>query len=91
LSIIERIRLTVRNRDYYLSSHAEEEMVEDGFERADVENALLKGVVQKKLTHDPRGTRYRVEGSANDGRPIHVVCRFSEGGSLVIITVYQKV
>ena len=91
LSIIERIRVKVRSRDYYLSSHAEDEMVEDGFERADMENALLKGVVQKKLTRDPRGTRYRVEGPANDDRPMHVLCRFNETGSLIIITVYQKV
>jgi hypothetical protein len=90
MSAIEKIRETIRNRNYYLSSHAEEEMAEDEFERVDVENAILKGLVQKKLTHDPRGTRYRVEGPANDGRLMHVLCRFKEGGPLVIITVYEK-
>ena len=33
VSAIDRIRQKVRDRDYYLSSHAEEEMVDDGFER----------------------------------------------------------
>jgi hypothetical protein len=90
MSAIEKLREKIRSRDYYLSSHAEEEMAEDGFERPDVENAILGGVVQKKLTHDPRGTRYRVEGPANDGRLMHAVCRFKETGPLVIITVYEK-
>ncbi|MGA1865499.1 MAG: DUF4258 domain-containing protein [bacterium] len=35
-----------------------------------------------------RGTRYRIEGSAKDGRTIHVICRFKEYGILIIITVY---
>ena len=73
-----------------MSSHAEEEMAEDGFERTDVENAILTGFIQKKLTHDPRGTRYRVEGPAKDSRLMHVLCRFKEERSLVIITVFEK-
>ena len=90
MSVIEKIRQKVQNRDYYLSSHAEEEMAEDSFERLDVENAILQGFVQKKMTHDPRGTRYRVEGPAHDGRLMHVLCRLKEAGSLIIITVYEK-
>ena len=90
MSGIDQIREKIRIRDYYLSSHAEEELAEDRFERADLENAILTGFVQKKLTNDPRGTRYRVEGSAKDGRLMHVLCRFKEVGSLVIITVYEK-
>ena len=90
MSVIDRIRQKIRQRDYYLSSHAEEEMAEDGFERSDVENAIFKGVVDKKLTHDSRGTRYRIEGPANDGGLMHVLCRFPETGSLIIITVYEK-
>ncbi len=55
MSVIERIREKVRARDYYLSSYAEEEIAEDGFERRDMENAVLRGFVEKNLTHDPRG------------------------------------
>ena len=53
VSTIEKIRAKIKERDYFLSSHAEEEMVEDRLERADVENVILKGRVQKKLTHEP--------------------------------------
>jgi len=89
VSIIERMRQKIRERDYYLSSHAEEEMVEDGFERQDVEAAVLSGRIDKRLTHDARGTRYRVEGAVHDGRLMHVLCRFQTTGSLTIITVYE--
>ncbi len=89
MSVIERIRNKIRNREYYLSSHAEEEMAEDDFDRSDFENAILNGFVQKKLTHDPRGTRYRLEGPANDGRIMYLLCRFKEIGDL-IIKLYTK-
>jgi len=90
MSTIERIRDKIRERDYFLSSHAEEEMADDGFDRADVENAILKGIVRKKLTMDPRGTRYRVEGPAINGRLMEIICRFTEVGPLILITVYLK-
>ena len=63
-------------------------MLDDELERIDVENAILKGRIEKKLTEDVRGTRYRIEGPALDGRMIQVLCRFREGVNLIIITVY---
>jgi hypothetical protein len=71
-----------------MSSHAEEEMLDDNLERKDIENAILKGRIEKKMTHDERGTRYRIEGPTRDGKLIHVICRFREHASLIIITVY---
>jgi hypothetical protein len=88
MASIQRIRQKIIDRAYYLSSHAEEEMLDDRLERDDVENALFKGRIQKKLSEDMRGVRYRIEGSAKDGRLIHVICRFREDANLVIITVY---
>lgn len=63
-------------------------MAADGFERMDVEQAIRKGRIEKKMTHDERGTRYRIEGPAEDDRMMQVVCRFKADSSLVIITVY---
>lgn len=76
------------DRDYFMSSHAEEEMLDDDLERKDVENAILKGWIEKKMTNDERGTKYRIEGLARDERLIHIVCKFRENTSLIIITVY---
>ena len=71
-----------------MSSHAEEEMLDDKLARTDVENAILKGRVEKKLLEDARGIRYRIEGPAKNGKLMHVICRFREDTSLIIITVY---
>jgi uncharacterized protein DUF4258 len=86
--ILRRLRQRILDRDYYLSSHAEEEMLNDDLERADIESAILKGQIEKRLTRDPRGPRYRIEGPSLDDRIVHVVCRFDEEDSLRIITVY---
>jgi hypothetical protein len=88
MASIQRIRQNVVDRAYYLSSHAEEEMLDDKLERNDVENAILRGRIEKKLSEDVRGTRYRIEGPVRDGRVIHVICRLREDANLVIITVY---
>ena len=88
MNILPKIQKGIIVRDYYLSEHAEEEMLDDDLDREDVENAILKGRIEKKMTQDARGTRYRIEGPAWDGRRIHVVCRFREESSLIIITVY---
>ena len=88
MTTLQKIRRKIIDRKYYLSTHAEEEMVNDQLERSDVENAILKGKIDKKFTRDRRGTRYRIEGPAIEGRPIHVICRLRERGDLIIATVY---
>jgi hypothetical protein len=88
MATIERIRAKIHQRQYYLSSHAEEEMLDDGLDRYDIEHAILKGRIEKRLTHDIRGARYRIEGPVPDGRLIHVICRFHVSRNLLIITVY---
>ena len=49
---IQKIRQKVIDREYYISSHAEEEMMDDELERDDIENAILKGRINKKLSED---------------------------------------
>jgi hypothetical protein len=88
MSVIQKIQQRIIDRDYYMSSHAEDEMLDDNLERKDIENAILKGRVEKRMTHDSRGTRYRIEGPALNNQLIHVICRFRESSNLLIITVY---
>ena len=88
MASIQYLRQKIIDRTYYLSSHAEEEMLDDDLERLDVENAILKGRIEKKLSEDPRGARYRLKGPARDGRLIHVIVRFKADAHLIIITVY---
>ena len=88
MAVLQRLRQKIIDRDYYLSAHAEDEMWDDGLSRSDVENAVLKGRMEKKLTEDQRGVRYRIEGRALDGRSIHVICRLDADDNLRIVTVY---
>ncbi len=85
---IQIIRQKIIDKNYYLSSHAEDEMYDDRLNRSDIENTILKGKIIRKLSEDIRGIRYKIEGTAKDGRLVHVICRFKEDGSLIIITVY---
>ncbi len=90
MSLLQRIRQKIIDREYYLSSHAEEELLDDALERKDIEHAILKGQIDKTMTEDIRGTRYRLEGPARNGRSLHVLCRFKEDANLIIITVYAR-
>lgn len=81
---IQRNRKKIIDRTYYLSSHAVEDMLDDELTREDIENAILKGPIEKRLSEDVRGTRYRIEGPARDGRLIHVISRFNEDTDVII-------
>ncbi len=88
-SWIERIRETVRLRQYDMTVHAVEEMAEDGLDIADVEHAVLNGRVERIERDDPRGNKYVIEGMAADGvTRVGVVGRFTGSGRYLIITVY---
>ncbi len=41
MSVIKKIQQRIVDRDYFMSSHGEEEMLDDDLERKDVENAIL--------------------------------------------------
>jgi len=85
---IREIRERIRTKNYELTGHAEEERENDELAIADLRAAILTGGVKTILTDDPRGERYIVQGKAQDGRKIEVVCRFLDSGKLRIITVY---
>jgi len=68
----------------------QEEMVEDGLDIEDVEQAILNGRIARIERDDPRGTKYVVEGIGADGlTPVGSVGRFTSTGRYLIITVYE--
>jgi len=85
---IDKLRDLVRAERYQISVHANEEMANDLLIAIDVENAILNGSITKKLTQDPRGTRYEITGQACDGRSVSVICRIVSGEWLRIVTVF---
>ncbi|HHT9138205.1 MAG TPA: DUF4258 domain-containing protein [Candidatus Wunengus sp. YC60] len=68
--------------------HFFEEMANDNLTFPDIEMAILNGRINRKFTHDPRGTRYEIVGTATDGRDIAVICRIKNTGKLLLVTTY---
>ncbi len=85
---IEKIKQRVLAQEYTISGHANEEMSDDELTAADVEQALLSGMIRRRFSRDPRGTRYEIVGLSLDGRQVAVICRLLETGWLRIMTVY---
>jgi hypothetical protein len=85
----QQIRDRVRTRQYVVTLHAEEEMDADGFSIYDVEHAILGGTLKARQRDPTSGEwKYRLTGSALDGRLMRVIVKLSVTGKLVIITVY---
>jgi len=86
LSKIKQIQLLARDGLYYLTEHAYEEALADGFDVYDVENGLLTGRIRRTW---PKEGKMEVVGQSLDGRPVGVVCRLSKGMKVRVITVYE--
>ena len=76
----------MRNGLYYLTEHAYDESLADGFDIYDVEYGILTGRVRRTW---PREGKYEVVGSALDGRSIGVVCRITQERKVRVITTYE--
>lgn len=87
--ILRTMRDKVREQDYVVTTHADEEMDEDGLTIGDVERAILRGeIVTRQRDQHSRGWKYVLEGGALDSRPVAVVAKLGFTGKLVIITVF---
>lgn len=85
---IDKLRRLIRDQEYDISIHANEEMSNDALMAVDIENAILTGKITKRFTKEARGTRYQVTGQACDGRLVAVICRILNSGWLRIVTVF---
>ena len=89
--ILNQLREKVRNRQYVMTLHAEEEMNDDGFSVFDVESGILTGKIRERqkdqVTYE---WKYLVEGESLAGETIVVVTKISPTEKLVIITVWRE-
>jgi hypothetical protein len=85
VSRITEIQALVRNGLYYLTEHADDEAMQDGFDIYDIENGILTGKIRRAW---PKEEKFEVVGKALDGRAIAAVCRLTQGGKIRVITVY---
>lgn len=73
-----------------MTLHAKKEMEADDLGLDDIKMAVIRGTVSRKLTGDPRGTRYEIKGPSLEGETVHVVGRFTSLGEFRIITVFKE-
>lgn len=87
--IRNRMREKVRNLEYVMTIHAEEEMENDGLSIFDIENGILTGsIVERQKDELTAEWKYLILGKSLDERDIIIVTKLSLTDKLVIITVY---
>ncbi|MBW2554945.1 MAG: DUF4258 domain-containing protein, partial [Deltaproteobacteria bacterium] len=71
---------------YYLTEHADDEAIADGFDIYDIEYGILNGKIRRTW---PKEGKYEISGISLDKRPIGIVCRITVAGKVRIITIYR--
>ena len=86
--IRDRMREKIRDLEYVMTVHAEEEMENDSLSIYDIENAILTGnIIERQQDHETEEWKYLIAGKTIDETDIIVVVKLSVAKKLVIITV----
>ncbi len=87
--ILKQMRECIRYRQYVMTLHAEEEMVDDGLSVFDVEHGILTGrIIERQRDRKTAEWKYLIEGETLAGDGVIVVAKMSVTRKVVIITVY---
>lgn len=88
--ILAKIRALVKQGDYILSIHAENELADENLDEQDLEAAILNGTIVRR-ERDPIGrAKYVIEGKALNGRGLTAVAQFVQTRQIVVIvTAYE--
>ncbi|BAU14359.1 hypothetical protein LEP3755_49060 [Leptolyngbya sp. NIES-3755] len=79
----------IRQRQYVMTLHAEEEMEDDGLFIQDIEQGILTGIIlERQRDRNTDEWKYRIRGVTLDNTDVEVVAKLGATGSVVIITVY---
>jgi hypothetical protein len=87
--ILKEMRDNIRNREYIMTIHGEEEMDNDSLSIYDVERCILTGrILERQKDEDTAEWKYRINGKSLHNGKLEVIAKLSPTGKLVIITVY---
>ena len=87
---LDRIRVLVRQGEYILSIHAENELADDRFTEQDLEAAILNGEIIRRERDRIGRPKYVVQGTALDRRGMTAVVQLLQTRQLVVIvTTYE--
>ncbi len=85
--ILTKMRDKIRERQYVMTIHAEEEMNNDSFSIYDIEQCILTGkIVERQKDNLTAEWKYRINGHIVDDSEAEVIAKLSPTGKLVIIT-----
>ena len=86
---VKWVKTLVRQRRYKTSHHAEVEREAETITIDAIKAAILNGELLEDYPDDPRGHSCLVLGTAEDGRPLHVVLTIlTQIAEVLIITIY---
>lgn len=88
-SRLEEVRRLVREGQYRLTLHAENERDQDRIAAREIEEALnsVQAEIIEDYPNDPRGPSFLLLGFTEERKPIHAVCALMD--VLVVVTLYR--
>ena len=87
--MLKQMQDKIQRRDYVMTLHAEEEMIEDGFSVYDIERVILTGsILESQKDKVTLERKYRISGKTIENYKAEVIAKLSPTGKLVIITAY---
>ena len=87
--VLREIQQKIRDQNYVMTLHAEEEMSEDDLSIFDIEQGVLTGKILERQTDSVTlESKYRIRGQTLDNDTVEIIVKLSPTGKVVIITVY---
>jgi hypothetical protein len=87
--ILQEIRQKIRQQQYIVTIHADEEMDDDRLAIADIETCILQGELLERQRDGVTGeSKYRIRGYSLDGIAVETIVKLGTSRKVVIITVY---
>ena len=85
---LEQLRSLAATGNARLTQHAHQEMVEEEITLNELLEAIVSGQVLENYPEHHRGACCLVNGTTDEGRPLHIVCTTALP-VLIIITAYE--
>ena len=87
--ILKNIQQKIREENYVVTLHADEEIADDDLSILDVEDCILAGTILERQRDRRTGeAKYRIRGCSIDGTEMETLVKIGSTGKVVIITVY---
>lgn len=87
--VLQQIQEKVRQQQYVMTLHTEEEMEDDNLCIDDIEHGILTGIIlERQSDRQTNEWKYRICGRTIDNTELEVIAKLGMTSKVVIITVY---